>query len=152
MRPPGRSLYAQDALQDAANKLLHVGWVTGRRMRFVSYGNKIVLDFPRLCPATQSLSPLDTSPDEIRRAIVGRFVAILVFFFCPFYVVFICRLCVIFRGPPSVAFNFYFSSSSFLPFWFICCGTLNLRAFLKQNFSRYVTWTNEFEHHWPTFI
>lgn len=50
----------------------------------MSYGNKIVLDFLRLCPTTQSLSPLDTSPDAIRRAIVERFVAILVFSFVPF--------------------------------------------------------------------
>lgn len=93
-------------------KLLHVGRVTAWRP--VTYGDETALDFLRLCPVTQSASPSVTPPDAIRRATIGRFVAILVFSFVPFMFVFICRLCVIFRGPPSVAFNFIF----LLPFYF----------------------------------
>lgn len=76
------------------------------------YGNKIIFDFIKLCPLTQTFSSFDRCPhDVIRHVTVGRFVAILVFFFCLFHAVFICRLCVIFRGPLLVAFNFILFSS-----------------------------------------
>lgn len=78
----------------------------------VVYGNKIIFDFINLCPLTQTSSSFDSCPhDVIRHVTVGRFVAILVFFFCLFHVVFICRLCVIFRGPLLAAFNFILFSS-----------------------------------------
>lgn len=92
----------------------------------MAHGNKTVLDFLRLCPTTQSSSLPDTSPDAIRRTTIGRFVAILVFSFVPFMFVFICLLCVIFRGPPLVAFNFIFLHLShsfiYLP-WQTCKHT-----------------------------
>lgn len=101
----------------------------------MAYGNKIVLDFLRLCPMTQSLSLSDTSPDAIRRATIGRFVAIFVFSFVPFMFVFICRLCVIFRGPPLVAFNFFFPHLShffiYLP-WQTCKHTQSETLMLCQ--------------------
>lgn len=82
----------------------------------MAYGNEIDGDNDCVSGQRRRKSSTDTSPDAIRRATIGRLVAILVFSFVPFMFVFICRLCVIFRGPPLVAFNFIFLH---LPHFFI---------------------------------
>lgn len=105
-------------------------------MRFVSYGNKIVLGFLRLCPTTQSLSLPDTSPDAIRRATVGRFVAILVFSFVPF-MLFSSAGFVLYLEVPR-----WLLSTSIFPhlfyFFIYLPWHLKLASILKAKLQRYV--------------